>query len=98
MTSGSGPILTPAAGLRWSAQELRERAAGLALGTRALIADDRSRRPIHDRILRSVGRLGQIARELEQIADELDPQPPPTEPARGEVDQVYTFGVREPER
>jgi hypothetical protein len=88
-------ILTPAARLRWDAQKLRERGSGIAIeAMELLIVGGDRHRPIHDRIVRTAGRLGVIAVELEIIADELDPEPVSIDPARGEVDQAYTFGVR----
>lgn len=89
-------LLTPATRFRLVATTLRDRGTGLAVEAYELLTTSPrvDRRPIYDRIVRECDRLGQVAAALEQIADELDPEPVSIDVARGEVDQAYTFGRR----
>jgi hypothetical protein len=89
-------ILTPATRFRLEADQLRIRAAGLSAEAYELLTTSRrdDRRPIFERVIRSTERLGQVAAELEAIAKTIDPEPVSIDVARGEVDQVYTFGER----
>lgn len=83
----AGRILTPAARLRYDAEKLRERGQGLAVEAHELLVTSKrgNAREIYGRIIRMAERLGQVAAALEQIADELTPEP--------ETIPRYTFGV-----
>lgn len=69
-------ILTPASRLRFDADRIRAVAQAEAIEARALLDGRPARREMFDRIIRALTRLGQLAEELEEIADELDPEPP----------------------